>query len=298
MDAPPSLSKHRSRLHFERAARTYDSAAVLQREVATRLLERLELIRLRPQAILDAGSGTGQLARSLAARYPQARVIALDSALGMLRQTRTGSTLWSRLARILFRNVGRERGVLRVCGDFEHLPLHAGSVDMVCSNLALEWSETPEQALREMLRVLARGGLLMFTTLGPDTLKELRAAHPEPASGVHRFLDMHDLGDMLVHTGYADPVMDMQQITLTYPDFAALARELRTSGCASAAVPARQGLRGRGFRRSLERGYEAARREGRLPATFEIVYGQAWKPEQGPRLSDDGRAVIRVTRAR
>ena len=280
------LSEYRVRLHFERAAYTYERAAALQTETAARLIERLDLVRLRPRAILDAGCGTGRMARALLARYPQAQVVALDLALGMLRQASRNAPLWSRLT-------GGSSRMLRVCGDLARLPLREGSIDMVCSNLALEWSVAPETALREALRVLARGGLFTFTTLGPNTLRELRAAHPEPAAGVHRFRDMHDLGDMLVHAGYADPVMDMEQITLTFPDFSALARELRASGC-TAAVPAAAGLRGRAFLRRLERGYEAARRDGRLPASFEIVYGHAWKAEHASRVAADGRAVVRV----
>ena len=290
MLAPPILDKRRVRLHFDRAAPTYERAAALQAEVAARLIERLDLIRLQPRTILDAGCGTGRMARALLARYPQARVVALDFALGMLRQAHRRAAPWWRLA------TGARR-MLRVCGDLDRLPLREGSIDMVCSNLALEWSAAPEAALRESLRVLARGGLLIFTTLGPDTLRELRAAHPEPDTGVHRFLDMHDLGDMLVHAGYADPVMDMERITLTFPDFAALARELRDSGC-TAATPVPAGLRGRAFRSRLERGYEAARRDGTLPASFEIVYGHAWKPEHPPRITADGRAVVEFARRR
>ena len=286
MNAPPGVDKRRARLHFERAAATYDSAAVLQREIAGRLLERLELVQLRPRTILDAGSGTGHLARGLAARYPGAHIIALDFSAAMLRRGRAPRSLWSRL-------LGRERARLEICGDLERLPLRAASFDMVCSNLALEWAQSPDRALREWLRVLARGGLLMFATLGPDTLTELRAVHPDARAGVHAFADMHDLGDMLVQAGFADPVMDMERVTLTFSDFAALARELRASGCASAAPAVGAGLRGRGWRRRLEQGYELHRRAGRLPATFEIVYGHAWKPQE-PRVTDDGRAVIRV----
>jgi malonyl-CoA O-methyltransferase len=286
MDAPPGIDKRRARLHFERAAATYDSAAVLQREIAGRLLERLDLVKLQPRWILDVGSGTGHMARALAARYPAARIVALDFALAMLRGGRARRPLWARALR-------RGRFPLHVCGDFERLPLRTAAFDLVCSNLALEWAERPEQALREWLRVLARGGLLMFTTLGPDTLSELRAAHPDVA-GVHAFADMHDLGDLLVHSGFAEPVMDMERVTLTFSDFAALARELRASGCGNALPASGAGLRGRGWRLRLEQGYERHRRAGRLPATFEILYGHAWKPEQGPRVSDDGRAVIRV----
>jgi malonyl-CoA O-methyltransferase len=295
------LDKRRARRHFERAAPTYERAAALQAEVGARLIERLNLIRLQPRIILDAGCGTGRMARALLARYPRANLVALDVAPGMLRELRPGATLWGATlwgatlwgATLWSRLAGDTRRLLRVCGDIDRLPLRDASVDMVCSNLALEWSEAPEAALAESLRVLARGGLLAFATLGPDTLRELRAAHPEPDTGVHRFLDMHDLGDMLVQAGYADPVMEMERITLTFSDFAALARELRASGCTSA-LPGAAGLRGRAFRRRLEDGYEAARRDGRLPASFEIVYGHAWKPEHAPRVASDGSAVVRL----
>jgi malonyl-CoA O-methyltransferase len=283
---PPGISKRRARLHFERAAATYDSAAVLQREICARLLERLELVKLQPRTILDAGSGTGHMARALAARYPRARVVALDFSLAMLRRGRAPRSWWSRLT-------GRGRPLWSVCGDFERLPLRAACVDLICSNFALEWAARPERALREWLRVLTRGGLLMFSTLGPDTLRELRTAH-RGAARVHAFADMHDTGDLLVRAGYADPVMDMERMTLTFSDFAALARELRASGCSNAASAGDAGLRGRGWLRQLEQGYEPQRREGRLPVTFEIVYGHAWKPQQGPRVTEDGRAVIRV----
>lgn len=286
MDVPPRLDKRRVRMHFERAAPTYDSFAVLQREVAARLLERLDLVKLEPRVVLDTGSGTGQMARALTGRYPQAYVLALDLSLAMLGRVRQPRSLWSRVAR-------RDRAPLPVCADLERLPVRDASVDMVCSNLALEWTERPEQALAEMRRVLTRGGLLMFTTLGPDTLKELRAAHPDAAAGVHVFTDMHDIGDLLVRTGYVDPVMDMEHITLTFADLAGLARELRSTGCSSASVAQRAGLRGRSWWRYLEEAYERFRRDEGLPATFEIVYGHAWKPE-APRVTDDGRAVIRI----
>ena len=190
------------------------------------------------------------------------------------------------------RLAGGARRVLRVCGDFDRLPLRDGSIDMVCSNLALEWSAAPETALRESLRVLARGGLLIFTTLGPDTLRELRAAHPESGTGVHRFLDMHDLGDMLVHAGYADPVMDMEPFTLTYSDVRALMCDLKAIGAHNVTQDRPPGLTGRARLAAVTAAYESLRRDGKLPATFEVVYGHAWKPL--PRVTASGKRIIDI----
>ena len=277
----PALARRR----FDRAAATFEQAAALHQEVAARMLERLDLVRLAPQVVLDAGCATGRLTGALAKRYPGARVVALDLSPRMLVQR------WPprpRLARLL----RAPAAGLPVCGVRERLPLATGSVDLVCSSLALHWSAAPEQVVREMHRVLRRGGLLMFTTLGPDSLKELRAALPDSAASVHVFADMHDVGDLLVRTGFADPVMDMEHIILTYPDLAALLRELRAAGGASARSDLPRGLRGRAWLQRLAQRYEAQRDGDRLPATFEIVYGHAWKPEQASRASADGRAVV------
>ena len=165
-------------------------------------------------------------------------------------------------------------------------------MDLVVSNLALHWTSAPEAALAEAQRVLRRGGLLMFSTLGPDSLKELAQASVDAQgrSPVHRFIDMHDLGDLLVNSGFADPVMDMEYLTLTYPRMEDLFRDLRGSGALSAVLE-RLGCAPRVGASALAQRYERLRRDGRLPATFEIVYGHAWKPEQGPRVTADGSAV-------
>jgi malonyl-CoA O-methyltransferase len=285
------IDRARVRRHFERAAPGYDRCAALQREITARLLERLDLVRLDPGRVLDAGAGTGGLAGALALRFPAARVIALDFAPAMLAQrwpARSALARWLRAGPAGW----------PVCGDMESMPLAPASVDLVCSNLALQWSSAPPHALAEMQRVLRPGGLLMFSSLGPDSLRELRAVLPAPAPSVHDFADMHDVGDLLVRTGFADPVMDMEHVTLTYADLASLLRDLRGSGCSSARSDLPRGLRGRAWLARLERGYEAWRRDGRLPLTFEIVYGHAWKPEQARRVAADGRSVVRFHAAR
>jgi len=279
------LDKRVVRRSFDRAAKTYDAAAVLQHEVCRRSLERLDFIRHAPSRILDAGCGTGNAWKGLNARYPAARIIGLDLAPGMLRQA--GSTVaWhQRLMR---------RGPLAVCGDLERLPLAKASIDLAWSNLALQWVNALPRAFAEMHRVLAPGGLFLFTTFGPDTLMELRAAqsgidnHPH----VSRFIDMHDIGDMLVEGGFADPVIDMETFTLTYDDARAVMRDLKSIGAHNAAADRPSALSGRQWLAAVERNYEGFRRDGKLPATFEVIYGHAWRP--APRLGPGGKPVIDI----
>ncbi|RTL27570.1 MAG: methyltransferase domain-containing protein, partial [Rhodocyclaceae bacterium] len=170
-----------------------------------------------------------------------------------------------------------------------------GSVSLAWSNLMLQWLHDPLPALKEIHRVLEVGGMLMFATLGPDTLKELRAALPaSDAEHLHRFIDMHDLGDALVGAGFSDPVMDMEMLTVTYTKLDDLFRDLRVSGSNNAALTRPHGLVGKRHWETLRANYEKLRRDGRLPATVEVVYGHAWKT--APKVADDGRAIIRFER--
>ena len=283
-----ALDKRLVRRSFEHAAATYDAAAVLQNEVCRRMLARLDYIKLDPDVILDAGSGTGNALPGLLARHPRARVVALDLALAMARRARARRSWWRTLL---------ERGGARLsalCGDMEQLPFAAGAAGMIWSNLALQWAHDPQRTFAEMHRVLAPGGLLMFSSFGPDTLKELRAAWQgvDGHTHVHRFIDMHDIGDMLVGAGYADPVMDMEHVTLTYADTHALMRDLKAMGAHNMTFGRRPALGGRSLLAQVARNYEDLRRDGKLPATFEVIYGHAWKP--APRLSPTGRPVIDI----
>ena len=222
------------------------------------MLERLDYIKLAPQRILDAGSGPPRPA--LAKRYPDAGVIAVDFSLPML--PRPG--WWSRIA---------GSRLMSVCADLERLPLADGSVDFVWSNMALHWLSDPLPAFKEFRRVLSANGLLMFSTLGPDSLKELRAI--VDAARVHAFIDMHDVGDMLLAAGLSAPVMDMEVLTLAYPDADTLLKDLRASGQTGARADRPRGLAGRQFARRLRHGL------GDKPkATLEVVYGHAWRPPE------------------
>jgi malonyl-CoA O-methyltransferase len=295
---PHWLDPRRTRRAFERAAATYDSAAVLQREVGQRMAERLALVKLQPATIVDAGCGTGDALGELAARYPEAFVVGVDSAYGMLATARRRTAAARASGRSLFTRWFGARSKAPgepalVCADACRLPVVSDGVDLLWSNLTLQWINDVPVAFGEFHRVLRHGGLLLFTTLGPDTLKELRTAFAgvDQATHVSRFIDMHDLGDMLVQAGFADPVMDMEMITLTYDDPTTMMRELKAIGAHNATLGRPRGLIGRERWRRVLTALEAFRRDGRLPSTYEVVYGHAWKPE--PRVTADGRAIVR-----
>ncbi|TXT24959.1 MAG: malonyl-CoA O-methyltransferase [Gallionellaceae bacterium] len=280
------IDKRAVRRAFSRAAEQYDAAAVLQREVCGRMLERLDYIKLQPARVLDAGCGTGWGARQLGNRYKRAEIIALDIAIGMLRAARGTSGWW----RTLFSGGGQPC----LCADIEALPLAAQSVELAWSNLTVQWCNDLPATFRELHRVLKTEGLLMFSTFGPDTLKELRTAFGgvDGYSHTNRFTDMHDIGDMLVAAGFAEPVMDMEIITLTYGDVKAVMRDLRAIGAHNATAGRPSGMMGKqAWSRVLEN-YERLRRDGKLPATFEIIYGHAWKAQ--PKNTPDGRAIIQT----
>lgn len=281
------FDKHAVRRAFDRAAATYDAHAALQREIAARLAARLDLIALKPKRILDVGCGTGQNLELLHARYAGAETIGLDLALPMLQAARGHGSLRQKMSALW-----RGTSVHHVCADMERLPLAGGSVEMVWSSLAFQWATELSAVLRECHRVLAPDGLLIFATLGPDTLKELRQAFALVDGGTHvsHFLDMHDIGDMLMHAGYQHPVMEMEMITLTYEGLSPLLRDLKGIGASNAAAERARGMMGKDAWRRLEQAYEMFRKDGRLPATYEVIYGHAWVGDK-TRL-EDGRQII------
>jgi malonyl-CoA O-methyltransferase len=271
---------------FSRAAASYDAAAVLQAQVRNELLDRLDLVKLEPAVVVDLGAGTGHATLELKRRYRGSRVVAADLAEGMLREAGRRQTLLRRFD--------------RVGADAAALPFRDGSVDLIFSSLMLQWCPDPDAVLRECRRVLKPGGLLTFTTLGPDTLVELRrawlaadASHPH----VNTFLDMHDLGDALVRAGLAEPVMDVERCTLTYDEVRGLMRDLKAIGAHNAATDRPKGLTGKRTLGRMIEAYETFRRaDGRLPATYEVVFGQAWGPV-GPvrtKMAGMGETLIPV----
>ncbi len=278
---------------FDHAAASYDAHAVLQREVCDRLLARLEFITLQPERVLDVGSGTGYGLAHLRARYAEAELCALDNAPAMLTAARARLPQPGWVQRALLQRLPGSRPQHDfVCADMERLPLAVNSMNLVWSSLALQWAHDLEATLKGFHQVLAPGGLLIFATFGPDTLKELRKAFSviDDAPHVNQFIDLHDIGDMLINAGFSSPVMEMEMLTLTYADLKTLMRDLKGIGAHNAASARRRGLLGKSAWARLEQAYEKQRLEGRLPATFEVIYGHAWVGDKTRR--EDGRQVI------
>jgi malonyl-CoA O-methyltransferase len=258
------LDRARLRASFERASASYESAAGLQVQVASELLERVEAFGFTPGVVLDLGCGTGRVTRELKRRYPRSLVVALDIAPGMLRQARRHQLLWRRFA--------------RVCGDALRLPLRDASVDLLFSSLLLQWCQPLGAALAEMRRVLAPSGFLAFSTFGPDTLHELRAAWAQADGYTHvnRFHDMHEVGDALMRAGLTEPVLDVDRIERGYPDTLTLMRDLKAIGAHNATAGRPRALAGRARLQRMSEAYEGLRQEGQLPATYEVIYGASW----------------------
>jgi malonyl-CoA O-methyltransferase len=252
------------RKSFDRASGAYEKSAVLQARVADELLQRLDFFNLSPDVVVDLGSGTGRLTGELKRRYRRANVVALDIAPGMLREAR--------------KHMGFFRRFERVCADVRQLPFSDASVDIATSNLMLQWCGDLDAAFREVRRVLKPDGLFAFATFGPDTLRELRTAWAavDGYSHVNTFIDMHDIGDALGRAGLTEPVLDVERVTLTYPDVLSLMRDLKVIGAHNVTAGRPRGLVGRGTLRRVEAAYEPARRAGLIPATYEVVYGAAW----------------------
>lgn len=271
------IDKARVRASFERAVNTYDASAVLQKQVRNEMLSRLDLVKIKPKSILDAGCGTGHGSFALQKHFKQADIISLDIALGMLQKTNALQPLLQKI----FTNKQL------ICADIERLPIANASMDLVWTNLALQWCNDLDAAFTEVARVLQPNSLFMFSTFGPDTLKELRAATNNGHTHVSRFIDMHDIGDALTRAGFSAPVLDVEHYTLTYDNVKGVMTDLKSIGAHNATQGRARGLQGKGFLQNLTQNYEQFRTEGKLPATFEVIYGHAWTRESKPHLEDD-----------
>jgi malonyl-CoA O-methyltransferase len=262
------IDKQKVKRAFDRASDSYDKVSQLQQEMGNRLLSRLDYIRIEPKIIVDMGSGTGALAEKLAKRYKKSHMIAADFAHGMLLKARQRGTLW--------------RKMRCLCADAERLPLATGSIDLLISNAMLQWSNHPEVIFSEWIRVIKPGGLLLFTTFGEGTLKELQQAWADVDRHNHvsRFADMHDLGDALVGGGWESPVMDIDRFTLTYEDVRSLMLDIKGLGASHAATDRLKGLTGKGRMQAMIDSYDSYRTNGLIPASYEVIYGLAWAPKQ------------------
>ncbi|WP_329742116.1 malonyl-ACP O-methyltransferase BioC [Dyella sp. A6] len=269
------------RRHFGDAAQSYEKHDALQRETQELLLDRLNFYLETPSLVVDVGAGPGRGTALLKKRWPKAQVVALDAALPMLRQAKRHSA-WL-------------KPFQRVCGDATALPLADHCVDVLHSNLCFQWIDDLTALFAECVRVLRPGGLLVFSTFGPDTLKELRAAwaaadgHPH----VSRFLDMHDIGDAMINGGLRDPVLDVDRFTLTYSEPRKLLEELQGLGATNTDSTRERGLTGKSRYRAMLAAYETMRRDdGRIPATWEVVTAHAWGPPPGQSRRAPGGGEI------
>lgn len=270
------------RRSFERAAATYDQHAVLQREVESRLLERVEFHRYPPGLILDLGCGTGSASHALAAQFQAADVIALDWSPAMLSQVKRGAS-------------GKAgANPWRLCADMHALPLATRSVDLVFSNLALQWSYNLPDVLLEFRRIMKPGALLVFTCFGPDTLYELKQAWRavDDLPHVNDHPDMHAIGDEMLAAGFQEPVMDVERLTLQYQQVMALLRELKGIGAHNVASRRAQGLTGRASMQAMLQAYEQFRHNDCYPASYEIIYGTAFAPQPGQPLRTPSGDIV------
>lgn len=290
LSAPIDLARVREL--FARPGRVAPSD-FLRREIAERMHERLSLVKIVPKQVLDAGCGTGADLALLQKTYPAAQIVGLDGAEAMARAAKAPAPSTRSLNQMLSRFLPAKAGVDIACGDFGNLPFKANSLDLLWSNLALHWHPQPDRVFAEWRRVLRTDGLLMFSSFGPDTFTEVRAAFAELDLHTHTlpFVDMHDFGDQLVEAGFSTPVMDMERITVTYDTAAALLADVRALG-GDPLDTRRRGLIGRAAWQRMLDALEAKRRpDGKLGLSFEVIYGHAFLP--APRTTAAGESIVR-----
>jgi malonyl-CoA O-methyltransferase len=298
VSAPEPIDVALLRQRFDRAAAIYAEAAVVQREVGNRLLERFDIMRIAPSVVLDVGCGPGTHTRALAERFPDATVIAVDHSPAMVARAAPIVPKPGWLARLTGGSSKSGKGETQgLVADMNALPLPREHAEVLWSNFALHWANDLPALFAEWNRVLKVGGVMMFTASGPDTLIELRRAisrdEAEADKHVQRFTDLHDIGDMLVHAGFADPVMDMEVITLEYATTDALWRDLKAQGASNAMLTRSRGLMTPRKLHAIEAALDAGRRDGGpIRMSVEVIYGHAWKV--APKKTAEGHGIVRL----
>ncbi|MBL1142219.1 MAG: malonyl-ACP O-methyltransferase BioC [Proteobacteria bacterium] len=257
---------------FNKAAKNYDLYSLLQQTVVERLMESFEHINVKPLSILDLGSGTGYGASLLKHQFKKAQIYQTDLSEEMLKRARKKTVRFLSKQRFL-------------CADANKIPLPDNSIDLVFSNLMLQWCNDPDNVFAEIKRVLKPKGVFLFTSFGPDTLKELRASWQQADDGIHvnAFVDMHDIGDALIRNGMDAPVLNVEQIILMYDDCKQLLRELKNIGAHNVNRGRRKTLTGKQRFENMIEHYDTFRaksQKNKFPATYEVIYGHAWKPDR------------------
>ena len=267
--------------HFNRAAASYEDHTPVARQSLEELIDHLSLIQIQPETILDIGSGTGLSSRAIQKHYSKAKVLEVDLARNMLKESRHKSRGWFRAKPQL------------ILADMHRLPFADNRVDLAFANLSVQWSPEPQQLFSELCRVVAPGGLLLFSSLGPDTLSELReVTHASDGkTHVNGFLDVQQYGDALMAAGFADPVLYREHLALEYESVQQILRQLKSSGITYAGHDGDAALKGKNWLEQISHQYEAFRNNGFLPATYELIYAHAWKPE---KMTDPNRVGIPI----
>ncbi len=267
------LDKKSTMASFNRAARTYDAHDFLQREVGSRVLQQLDMLVVNPENIADLGAGTGRFSRLLGRRFKKSKLYLVDFAIKMLFRARYNKKV---------KLFSRER---YICGDMEALPIADGQIDLAFTSLALQWSQQLELSVAEIRRILSPGGLFLFATLGPDTLRELRESFDLVSSDPHvnEFLDMHEVGDILSAQGFSDPVLTTERIIVEYQDVMKLMRDLKGIGASNVSTGRQKTLMGKARLAGMIKRYNALRRNNKVPATYEVIIGHAWALDRGQK---------------
>ncbi|MBS0350228.1 MAG: methyltransferase domain-containing protein [Proteobacteria bacterium] len=280
-DSSTLLDRRHIIRNFDKTASSYHHAAVCQREIADRLLDRLEFVKIAPKVIVEVGARTGYITENLGRCYPDAQLIATDWSINSLQKLTANPNL------------------LRITADPDHIPLASSSADLLIANLVWTWSNNGQDCLREWRRLLKPGGLLLFTAFGPDTLCELRAsfAAVDESAHVHLFLDMHDIGDLVLSAQFSDTVMQAERITFNYARLAGLWHDLRGTGFTNVLTSRRRGLTGKNLWRNMELAYHQwVSSEGDWPVSVEVVYGVGWAQEPSSKQTNDqGEVSIPVS---
>jgi malonyl-CoA O-methyltransferase len=251
---------------FSAHAGEYEKAAVVQTEIGTRLFERLDYLKMTPEYVLDLGCGTGVFTKLLKKRYPKAQIFAIDLSKDMLIQSKKKHSLLKKWPLI--------------AADMQALPFKSGQFDLIFANQVIHWANTLPDVIRELNRVMRANGCLMFTTLGPDTFKELKNAWSNADTYPHTntFWDMHDIGDSLMTEHFLEPVVDMEMLTVHYSSLRTLLTSLKAQGVKNINTAKRKGLMGRNTWSAFLQAYEAyATSENKYPLSYEVIYGHAWK---------------------
>jgi len=282
----PTIDKSKVSQSFSQAASQYEQHAFIQQKIAEYLVERLDFIKITPNTILDIGCGAGRMSRQLNRRYPDAMVYGLDIAHQMVCESQQNAPkpwLW------------HAPKLSYLCADAEQLPIADKSMDLVISNLTLQWCDA-KTVFAEIARILKPDGVFLFSTLGPDTLSELRQswAAVDEYSHVNFFLDMHDLGDALYQSGLKNPVMDVDWLNFKYDSVRDIMKGLKAIGAHNITSQRPQGLMGKQKLKDMTAAYETRRTEKGLPVTYEVVYGHALGQVTPSQTTQDGEVTISI----